>query len=500
MTKIIDIGICIDNIDPKGIGRIRCVRYSDYVGEKEKANTYESWSDTDPFVANPFLPYNINFIPEIEQAIKLINYDNDKRNINVEYIAGPFINVHDFNSQNFTQQIENTTYGTFLRESPNIIDKNDNYINKKSESSFAKKTDYGIYGKSGSDIIFTKDGLQLRGGKLLSKEAASVSNREKMINYPIMGKKSSVLNLKKFPQKMVLETKEIPETILEVKNIKTLIEYEVDSVESPTKINFFVYDFKKSFGQITKTNFFNENTPKPISIIKLINSDGTDTTPTHVISINESNVNHIPNEIRDFLYTTHELGLYGIDRQYSKTDLHPIYFRPTQEFVNSNGDNELKNSILSKIKIFTVGPKSGLLYSLLSVNPPFRMQKIKNEILKVQQDSDEQTFASLKSDKIYFLSTDTNEPTQKRVNFNLLNKYEYTQEDYIKNIEPNTYSLVRGENLIRFLDALIKVLYQHEHNVIGPMVKNEQFTSYVELTKLKETIIEDLLNGSIRIN
>ncbi len=29
--KIIDIGVCIDNNDPKGMGRIRCVDYDDYV-------------------------------------------------------------------------------------------------------------------------------------------------------------------------------------------------------------------------------------------------------------------------------------------------------------------------------------------------------------------------------------------------------------------------------------------------------------------------------------
>ena len=40
-TKIIDIAICVDNVDPKGIGRIRCVRYNDYVGEKEGALKYE---------------------------------------------------------------------------------------------------------------------------------------------------------------------------------------------------------------------------------------------------------------------------------------------------------------------------------------------------------------------------------------------------------------------------------------------------------------------------
>ena len=84
--KIIDIAICVDNIDPKGMGRIRCVRYNDYVGEKENSTKYEKWSQDDPFIASPFLPNNINFVPENGQSVKLLNYNTDNENINLEYV------------------------------------------------------------------------------------------------------------------------------------------------------------------------------------------------------------------------------------------------------------------------------------------------------------------------------------------------------------------------------------------------------------------------------
>mgnify|MGYP003704927607 CR=1 FL=1 len=47
--KLIDIAICIDNLDPKHMGRIRCVRYSSYTGEQEKAVGYNPWDDKDLF-------------------------------------------------------------------------------------------------------------------------------------------------------------------------------------------------------------------------------------------------------------------------------------------------------------------------------------------------------------------------------------------------------------------------------------------------------------------
>mgnify|MGYP003342258628 FL=1 len=52
--KIIDIGKCIDNNDPLGIGRIRFSRYNDYTGEVERALQYTPWDSKDIFIANPF--------------------------------------------------------------------------------------------------------------------------------------------------------------------------------------------------------------------------------------------------------------------------------------------------------------------------------------------------------------------------------------------------------------------------------------------------------------
>jgi hypothetical protein len=198
--KIIDIAICVDNIDPKGIGRIRCVRYNDYVGEKEKALNYDKWGDLDPFVALPFLPNNINMIPEIGQSVKVLNYNVDKETVNQEYIAGPFTTMYDYNSQSFSQQIENTTYGVAVKRKDGIRRATGEYIEKNSEYVFAKETDYGIYGKYGSDILFTENGLELRGGKLLSKDAANVTNRKKLVSKPIYANKISKLHLKKYPK------------------------------------------------------------------------------------------------------------------------------------------------------------------------------------------------------------------------------------------------------------------------------------------------------------
>lgn len=520
--KLIELGICIDNVDPKGMGRIRCVRYSEYTGPKEMAMKYEPWGRNDLFIAGPFLPVNINFIPEIGQSVKIINYNRDTNVVNKEYIAGPFSTMHDFNSQTFSQQVENTTYGNVNKESPDIIDKDDNYIEKKSAGVFAKKTDYGVYGKFGSDIIFTENGLQLRGGKLVPKESTKPKDRKKSLKYPIMGKKMSALHLKKYPKKMRLEVEKKTLVDVEVGNIKTIIEYGLNNdsglsvLTNPTRIEIFVYQVVNHYGNTTKTNVFDESSPLPMASLKLINSDNSDSQPTFTIPIDSDNIKNTHSEINNVFYTMIEKDLRGVLRglesigsNYSGLSLpkeeqtFPVYFRPTERLLNltptTPEERSFKRTLFSKIRVHNIGPKSGLIWSKHRLTPPTKERTIIQNILKIDKSSTEQTFSSLKSDKIFLLSTDANE-AGKSINFNDLDKYEYTQEDYIENIDPNTFSSVRGEHLLRLLLRIIDVLFNHEHNLIGPMVKTTEFKDYVELMKLLESVENDILNKSIRIN
>jgi len=372
--KIIDIGKCIDNVDPLGIGRIRVIRYNEIPGQREKAIDYEPWSDRDLFIANPFLPNNINFIPEINQSVKIIQYDTKKDTVNVEYIAGPFTTMYDYNGQTFSQQIANTTYGTSVLHKPNIRNNiGGQYINKKSENTFSKEKDFAIYGKNNSDILFTENGLQLRSGKLLSKDAASTTNRSTLLDFPIMAKKSSRLYLKKFPKKMTIEEVVVKNNVSENKDIKYIVEYEVFkedglkniSDEHPATIKIFVYKVTVPFGDEFKTNFFTEHSSVTYSSIKLINTDDTQSTPTYTATVNS--INDIYKEIRDKIYILHEKGLFGLDERYNSTqyleDMHPLYFRPTKKFktdiLSTQEERNNRPTILNNINILRVGPTSG---------------------------------------------------------------------------------------------------------------------------------------------
>ena len=111
----------------------------------------------------------------------------------------------------------------------------------------------------------------------------------------------------------------------------------------------------------------------------------------------------------------------------------------------------------------------------------------------------EQSFSSLSADKIYITSTSPNVGVNvKSINFSKLDEYELTQDDYINKIDPNTYAMVRGENLYNVIMAIKNLLDSHIHNINEPLIQTDD--NWVKLNKLIETLRDDLLNSSIRIN
>lgn len=501
--KIVDIAICVNNRDPEGLGRIRCIRYSDYTGQVERAFEYNDWDDKDLFTAIPFLPTNINFIPEVGQTVKLINYDTDKDTVNTEYIAGPFTTRHDYNSQAHSMQIERTSYGVMDKHSPTIMNDDGSYTYPTSEGAFALNTDYGVYGKYGSDVLFTNDGLVLRGGKLLSKELATKKQSEKMMTIPTISTNMSSLYLKKFPKSMEYVEQKTYEYHRPTGHLNYIIEYSVDNFTNTgtTVIDFFIYDTKKGGTKFRIENDKLEDIELN-TLCTLIDSNGlTGTTGTPSFSITgvTATTEAISSEIRVVLSTLHHRGT----RDYINTNiynLHPFFFRPTKE-CSSRSLNTFytlnRLSIFKNVSLYNSGPISGLVYSYTQPIPRLIRVSKKKKILKDKSNQKEQTFAAVKSDHIYLLSTDTNQ-LEPKVNFDTLDKYELTQKNYLQDIEPGTYALVRGEKLVDYLNTITDLLFSHIHNIGTPPIPSDP--NYEKLFFAQVSFENEILNNSIRIN
>lgn len=502
--KIIDVAVCTNNKDPKGIGRIRYRPYGQFLSEIAAGQNYNEWDEKDPLIAIPFLPGHINVIPKEGQSVKLIQYDTDKDNQNVEYVSGPYTSPHDYESQTFTTQHQDTTYGGVIVDRlPDLRDKTGNYIDRKSYGTVSSLEDTGFYGNYGSDIIFTKNGMMLRGGKLINKEVPNPKFRKRLSEVPLMSDKMSKLNLKKFPKTMMIKDEKIVITKISVNKVKHIVEYSIDNLTSPTKVDIFVYKVLDTYGPIFDTNYFSNATQVDFNDtkkVKLINTDNSLTGATATISVDSIKTAYI--ELREILHILHTGGLQKLSTLYGQDDVHPFYFRPSTELLSrtTTSDTEKVNrkNFIDNIQVRGIGKGYGLIFSKQFATPPPVNTTKKIKVLRPQDNKGEQTFSSLTSDKMYFVSTSTNKGPKQSVDFTKIDNYEFTQEDYLMEIEPSTYATVRGEVLIKIIKTMYKFMVGHVHNWAEPgHMTTEDMTI---LKNLIESMDNDLINQSIRIN
>jgi hypothetical protein len=499
----ISIGICDDNIDPLGLGRIRFKSFASNPGNIEGAFKYENWDEHDPFVAVPLLPGSINHVPEINQPVQIFLYDTSKELVNKAYIAGPFNSNFDFNNQTFSDGVSETTYGNSSKKGPNVFLPDGTYVEKKAKGAFAKPEDHAIQGMYGSDVLFTDSGVNIRGGKFPTKEFANANDRKKLISQPIMSDNIASLNLKKFPKKLELVEEEEKTKKFKTGKLKYMVEYEIEdfSFTGVTNINFDIYnttndndlfviqnvkidDAKITTGS-TLTNVFSDFNEFPND-------------KTHTFTVTVSGVTEAYITIRDIIKGFNRYGFKHFNAMDMEENVHPFYFRPKKvsTVTTLTGTSETnREKIFSKIDPFNRITK-GMVFSKEDANIPFDDEVKKLKKLKETEEKQEQSFASLKGDLVYILSTDTNE--LKPINFKKLDKYEHTHENYIEDIHPNTYALVRGEVLLDILTTMMDLFESHQHQPTEPLVKSD--ANFVRLQKQIATLENDLLNKSIRIN
>lgn len=491
--KIIEIGVCLDNQDPRGFGRIRARNIDELDSSRENAvPNWENWSKDDPFVYSPFLPNHINIIPKKDQAIKIIRYDNERDLQNQEYIAGPFTTPHDYGGQSSEIQITETTFGQRSQKTPDVKSFSSNkktfsegFIRAESVGSVPRIEDIAISGNYGSDIILTDHGIQLRAGKLIDKFTASPKQKEDLSKYPFYSKKHSKISLKKFPETVILDYKDIIDNTLTRTDIKHLFEYKVDNPESPTEVTYYIFSIKQSFGEKYKTDVFGIDTQLESNTSSLIYEET-------ITLQSENKIQEAYILIRDFISKLDREKLNIIKPSLNDSYAHPFYFRPTSEFKSMSNSSDLIQKI-----IYHDRTSNGLVFSNTSIDVPIKKTTKKVPFLNKVSDVD-QTFAAITADNILYLSTTNPGVDGKQIDFSSLDKYEYTQEDYLQRIVPNTFSTVRGEKLIEILELITLILLNHKH---GILTEPKYFKSAIDsLKKLIERSKQDMLNNSIRIN
>ena len=178
-SQNIFFGICVDNNDPLMLGRIRIYPTHQNINEvslsvdgfdenSTNADVNGPWSDLDPFVYLPLLPYFINQVPKKGEYTMLFYFNNLKQmGRNKFYTMSIFSHPSTILEENYRSSQTHLTSGirNSLKAFPNLKDKDGNHVFPNNKGVFIEPVDIGIKGRDTADIIIKQDELVLRAGK-----------------------------------------------------------------------------------------------------------------------------------------------------------------------------------------------------------------------------------------------------------------------------------------------------------------------------------------------
>ena len=193
-------------------------------------------------------------------------------------------------------------------------------------------------------------------------------------------------------------------------------------------------------------------------------------------------------------------------------DKFPIYYRPSSFnykliIGDSSNDEIIKKSksnlnfIYSKVKLneSVVDKGYGLIYAQNKVGYPFSFKKTKSDIYKYVPQS--RTYASIGGDRLYLLSTQSSIPGKGKINFDGT-LYGIDENTFTNEIDPKTSSSVRGEELLKFMNLIVRFLVNHVHPFPGSVPNPASLDGVTRESILTENqeAYQKILNENIRLN
>ena len=189
----------------------------------------------------------------------------------------------------------------------------------------------------------------------------------------------------------------------------------------------------------------------------------------------------------------------------------PFYYRPskrlrdlTSKFISTNDLLSSGNmaQLMSLVKISSTDLTPG--YSLvidakLSPQIPYRLQS--ETFVPSKANLNENKTALLGATTLYLLSNSTKIPGKEKIDLQRT-VYGIPKERIVDNIEPNTSSMVRGEELLELMELIVRFCLTHVHPypLLPPSSVTLDGLSTDELLAKMQEAYQKILNSNIRIN
>jgi hypothetical protein len=507
-------GYVKDNKDPMMLGRVRVVptleRYEDSLPEDWNEEN-DKWTAKDPFVFLPLLPYYINQVPKENEYVNLIYYDNRERlDANKFYIQGPITRPQNNSKEDWKNSQSMLATGEFFKQANQLRDRKTGITDPKIYGIYPEPGDNAILGRGTADVVVKENDVLIRAGKLDPLKSSSAD-----FNIPVPNDKRSFLQISTSPlEKIKGEPKTVTEYIKESRQVKNLVEWEITNLattgttfdgsvklyslipvpETLSNKIFLTSDLDSYKGTtLYELNFTGKTSEESLTIIN-----------DFIKGVNIGKIN-----IDGYLSYPSQDGA-KLENQF------PFVFTPTKSnteiFVGANIDTpsgltEFNNilNFYAKTKLSPQNKEFG--FGLVWVQDVLGEQ-LEVKITEVANDTFEATptsYGVMGGDFLYLLSHKSVIPS-KGTPIDLKNTlYGIDQPTLTDTIYGKTNSMVRGEELMSFLNLIVQFMIGHVHPFPGlaPIQEYPSIPDGPSSKKILEILNNSqntILNQNIRIN
>jgi hypothetical protein len=527
-NQIIFPGEVIDNQDPTMLGRLRVKpktkKYTEILESKTDWNEEkDKWTDKDPFVFFPLLPFYISIVSEVGEYVHILYANKDfTQGKNQFYIQGPFSSPMASPFELFAGAEKFTDAGGRIKDATTIKNQNGSYRNAPlNKGVFPEPGDNSLMGRGSADVIIKKDkqtgedSVLVRAGK--TKEEFTKST------LPVVNDKRSFLQISNFKQtNFVLPPEGLTRIVENVLIVKKMVIWDILNLETSADL------FTGSVGlyNVIPSEKTNTSNFKLESILDLtIGSDYTG--PLEEVKFTALPIEDVLNLINKFNSNVFN-GFIDIDGYTvnSQENVNPsktfpyvvtpsnITFKTGTTFKFSNNiTNDINNRknyqrISDGIKLNQGMKESGwfLVFENSSGKPLIGPQGTEKSsvVTPVETANEPISYSVLGGQRIFLLSQDSESPKGKIDLSGTL--YGIPQDKFIgpgKTISNQTYSTIRGEEMIKLLRKMFSFIKGHVHPMatMAPVpvaAGNGQSTFEIDL--ILNEAENTILNQNIRIN
>lgn len=490
----------IDNQDPLMLGRVRAKllseNYADVVNSFKNPpfnEVKDAWTERDPFIFNPLLPFFVYQVPKVGELINVLYYNNKFKYRNQFYVQSMFSSAYRAPFEYFVGAQKFTGIG--VQYTPPRPPKNQDgtYPNTSYKGVFPEPGDNAILGRGNADVIVKENSVLIRANKIKGQFLPDTP--------PSGNNKGGFLQITKFDSTTTNQgPKEFSQIKEEVVSVNYLIEY---SIINPYNVlekytgSIYLYKLKPD----VRTNSQNLNVSSNVDDLKslILVEDFL------ALSLQET-INLINKWINIF---NSENTIEG-RKVFTDNNKFPIFYRPSQSnytIINSlpTIENTVEraslNKIYNQIQLNNTAPKKGygLIYTQDKVGTPFKITKTKGDVFGFN--SNPTTYGTLGADKVILLSQQSNKFGKEPINMsNTL--YGIDNTKFVEEILPKTSSLVRGEELMELLNLIVRYLITHTHSFPGlpPVPVGYDGVRVEQILTEIQNAANKILNENIRLN